>query len=280
LEEVAKLKAPAEKFAPCEEKEVVDEEIDASILALLENAGPAEHLPSWELCDRVAALDWAPLRPPSGAKIVERIRALEASGRVEVWSGGRVRLPISRNTPFKLELIPSDAEKKNLCRLGELLLASKIVSGNKYKTVEEIAVDAIHRGVMTEEEGVENVQKIMEVLKKEKKVKPLKQGNVVMWKKVYLRPRTAMKNGSWKKMIVSVLDAVPGLRMTHGGLLSSLKERFPEECSRVTDLHGAVGSAMDRLLKDKKFQRIRVATVGKVRHYYTEPVGGDYNIPF
>ena len=153
----------AKKSAPREEKRVADSEVDASILAVLENAHPVP-VPVWRMCQRLAQLDWGSSQPPSEEKVFSRIEALQkASGQV-VRVGGDVTLVVPKSTPFKLELTPSDAEKKNLCRLGELLLASKIVSGNKYKTVEEIAVDAIHRGVMTEEEGVENVQKIMEVL--------------------------------------------------------------------------------------------------------------------
>jgi hypothetical protein len=95
-------------------------------------------------------------------------------------------------------------------------------------------------------------------------------GQVQFWKKP-TKKFTKMKKFEWKKMIVEVLDMHKGLQLTHKEIVGALKHQYtlgspPEE------LHGSIGSALDRLSKDGKLKRFHRKKVKKGYVYWTTPV--------
>jgi hypothetical protein len=97
------------------------------------------------------------------------------------------------------------------------------------------------------------------------------------WKKP-IKKYTKMKKFEWKKMIVEVLDMHKGAQLTHREIVGALKHQYtlgspPEE------LHGSIGSALDRLSKDGKLKRFHRKKVKKGYVYWTTPVAKPLPLP-
>jgi hypothetical protein len=286
-EKVVQVKKYLDDSAALYSEEKRDDEIDRSILALLENSDLEYGETTWRefngLAQEICNLDWGDTTV-TYADVWRRLNSLKSAGRVDITQTNKQvlisRVPISTPVsveapkPLVLEPSPSDASEKQMLALEQLLL-QRTLKGNKYLSESELTAVCYGRVPPGPEEDNLVLEALHRLQKKGKALsKKSASGNSILWKKPLSKPRKPMKNGQWKKMIVDMLDAEPspGRKITLHTLQKRLRTAYPDACNRVENLHGAVGSALHRLLNDKKFKRIRCEDAGTTRLYWTVPL--------
>jgi len=255
-------------------QEVSDEELERAILAMFDNAG-SEGLDFGDLYAKIGMLDWGgAVRIPTLFEIMTCCHRLVDTARIEACptldNTPAFRRVAKAETPdFQLTPSPSDVSKKRQEVLKTHLLKNYL-KGNRYLPETPLATVIAWGNASV---APEDVVAALESLVKDGAAKKAKSATGVwMYKKAYTRTRRAMRKGEWKTLIVEVLDSRPGIWFSHSGILAAIKVWYPEKCANV-DVHGCVGSALDRLVKDGKFKRIRTRTVyDGSKLYSTAPI--------